>query len=137
VTEDPNPPQDSPLAGLKDLVADPLAGSTERFAKLVDEKGASAFIMGFGATLVAVDLLSKVDLGGYRLAHLRMSEFITLVASGVALLLMGATMRLYQYHMALRGQEAKINLLEKAAEVYKEAASTAGSQPETGQTKIL
>lgn len=104
------------------------------FTKVADQR-ASTYLMGFGALVITLSVLLKIQLLGASVSKLQPSEFITLIISGSIFIVLGASMRLYieskEMDMVRGNRDASVGIVEKSLGI----AETLSKQAEQKKDK--
>lgn len=79
----------------------------------IAEKGTRTFLLAFGATMIALSVIMKVEVYGLHLAKIEPREFISMLALGVVLVLAGTGFELYGYHRQMNVYQEGIRAKEK------------------------
>ncbi|HKP54751.1 MAG TPA: hypothetical protein VJ183_19110 [Chloroflexia bacterium] len=87
----------------------------------IADKSVSTFLLAFGTVVVFTVLILKLELFGFRTAHLEQLEFVVVIAFATILMISGAYLRFYHYRTTI---ETAKELREIGREMLKGARET-------------
>ena len=107
--------------------------ATDKLGDLADKKP-SKFLMGFGAVIMLIPILSRIDINWFFSLKLAPTEFIVTILCGVLLVLTGAYFRLFQYRTKNKiygeVQELGADIVRKTLDIGEDIIKKGQVQPD-------
>jgi len=118
----------SAFDNLSESVTGGIADTAVKLGDLA-EKGTIRFLLAFGGALVAISLVTKVEISGFHVAKTEPREFISMLVVGGLLIIAGVAFDFYTYHR-------EMNIYEEDQRANRERSRLAADVAQTGMRTL-
>ena len=113
---------------LSSSVSGEMADAATKLGNLA-EKGTIRFLLSFGGALMAVSLVTKLEIHGFHVAKTEPKEFISMMILGLLLIISGVVFDVYTYHR-------EMNIYEEDQRANRERRKFAADVAQTGMKAL-